>query len=182
MDVFTVYNDYFCGAESIVADIMNNWIIREIQKEDNQSVAQLIRAVFDELNIPKTGTAYEDPYLDLMFEEYSKPRSVYYVVESEGRIVGCAGIAQLANEAAIFCELQKMYFLPEIRGLGIGSQIMEKCLQSARNFGFEKCYLETMPFMLDAQKLYKEVGFENISAPMGNTGHTSCPVWMLKLL
>ncbi len=159
---------------------MNNWIIRKIQKGDNQQVAQLIRAVFDELNIPKVGTAYEDSYLDLMFEEYSKPKSVYYVVEKEGRVVGCAGIAPLINEADTFCELQKMYFLPETRGLGIGTQMMEICLQSARDFGFEKCYLETMPFMHDAQKLYKKSGFENISAPMGNTGHTSCPVWMLK--
>jgi len=37
-----------------------------------------------------------------------------------------------------------------------------------------------MPFMIDAQKLYKKVGFENIAAPMGSTGHVSCPVWMLK--
>ena len=66
---------------------MDNWIIRKIQKEDNQAVAQLIRDVFDELNIPKVGTAYEDPYLDLMFEEYNKPRSVYYVVESEDELL-----------------------------------------------------------------------------------------------
>ena len=161
---------------------MENYRIRKIKKEDNSAVAALIRAVFDELNIPKVGTAYEDPYLDLMFEEYNKPKSVYYVVEKEGRIIGSAGVAQLENEAETICELQKMYFLPETRGLGIGSQMMAKCLQSAKNFGFEKCYLETMPFMLDAQKLYKKTGFEYICSPMGSTGHTSCPVWMLKIL
>jgi putative acetyltransferase len=58
--------------------------------------------------------------------------------------------------------------------------MMKICLQSAKDFGFEKCYLETMPFMHDAQKLYKKVGFEYISSPMGSTGHVSCPVWMLK--
>lgn len=161
---------------------MENWIIRKIEKRDNQSVAQLIRAVFDELNIPKVGTAYEDPYLDLMFEEYSKPKSVYYVVENEDKIVGVAGVAPLENEAETICELQKMYFAPETRGLGIGSQMMAICLQSAKDFGFESCYLETMPFMLDAQKLYRKVGFEYIDSPMGCTGHTSCPVWMLKKL
>lgn len=161
---------------------MVNWIIRKIEKKDNQSVAQLIRAVFDELNIPKVGTAYADPYLDLMFEEYSKPKSAYFVVESEGKIVGGAGVAPLENETEAICELQKMYFLPETRGLGIGSQMMEICLQAAKGFGFKKCYLETMPFMHDAQKLYKKVGFEFICSPMGSTGHTSCPVWMLKEL
>ena len=159
---------------------MENYNIRKIEKQDNQQVAQLIRFVFDELEIPKVGTAYEDPYLDLMFEEYNKPRSVYYVVENNGKIVGCAGIAQLENEAETICELQKMYFLPETRGMGIGSEMMQLCLASAKNFEFEKCYLETMPFMLDAQKLYKKVGFENLTSPMGSTGHVSCPVWMLK--
>ena len=161
---------------------MENYSIRKIKKEDNKAVAELIRAVFDELNIPKVGTAYADPYLDLMFEEYNKPKSVYYVVESNGKIIGSAGVAPLENGVETICELQKMYFLPETRGLGIGSQMMAMCLQSAKDFGFEKCYLETMPFMLDAQKLYKKVGFEYICSPMGSTGHTSCPVWMLKVL
>ncbi len=159
---------------------MENWVIRKIEKRDNKAVAELIRAVFDEMNIPKVGTAYEDPYLDLMYEEYNKPRSVYYVVESEGKIVGAAGVAPLENEAESICELQKMYFSPETRGLGIGSQMMDKCMQSAKEMGFEKCYLETMPFMHGAQKLYKKTGFVNIDGPMGSTGHTSCPVWMLK--
>src|SRR6187431_3328792 len=92
----------FLCTKLLIVGFMDNCIIRKIQKKDNQAVAQLIRDVFDELNIPKVGTAYEDPYLDLMFEEYNKPKSVYYVVESEGRIVGCAGIAQLANEADAF--------------------------------------------------------------------------------
>jgi len=161
---------------------MVNWLIREIKKEDNQVVASLIRSVFDEMEIPKVGTAYEDPYLDLMFEEYNKSRSVYFVVESEGEIVGCAGIAPLENGDEQICELQKMYFLPQTRGLGIGTQMMEKCLEQARIFGFKKCYIETMPFMHAAQKLYKKSGFEYLDAPLGCTGHNSCPVWMLKVL
>lgn len=161
---------------------MENYSIRKINKEDNQEVAQLIRAVFDEMDIPKVGTAYADPYLDFMYEEYNKPRSVYFVVEHNGKIVGSAGIARLENEDETICELQKMYFLPESRGLGIGSEMMGVCLQSAIAFGFESCYLETMPFMLDAQKLYKKFGFEYIAEPMGSTGHVSCPVWMLKKL
>ena len=33
-------------------------IIREIQKEDNEQVAAVIRQVLIELNVPKVGTAY----------------------------------------------------------------------------------------------------------------------------
>lgn len=157
-------------------------IIRPIQKEDNQAIAQVIRQVLIEYNVPKVGTAYADPQLDSMFETYITSQSVYFVIENKGQIIGGAGVSHLENEANTICELQKMYFLPEARGIGLGTQMMEKCLQSARDFGYKKCYLETMPNMEDAQKLYQKVGFEYLCNPLGNTGHTSCPVWMIKVL
>lgn len=161
---------------------MNTVIIREIEKQDNPEIARVIRNVLIEHNVPKVGTAYADPQLDCMFETYDHPRAIYFVVERDGKIVGGAGVNQLENEAEAICELQKMYFLPQTRGLGLGSQMMEKCVQSAKNFGYKKCYLETMPYMKAAQKLYLKSGFEYIDGPMGNTGHTSCPVWMIKEL
>lgn len=157
-------------------------LIREIQPEDNFQVAKVIRTVLEEFNVPKVGTAYADPELDCMFETYQKDRSAYLVIENENKIIGCAGIAPLANGPSDVCELQKMYFLPETRGLGLGSQMMEACLQKAKGFGFAKCYLETMPYMEAAQKLYKKSGFEYLDEPMGCTGHSSCPVWMIKTL
>ncbi len=161
---------------------MENIIIREIQKEDNPAIAQVIRTVLIDLNVPKVGTAYADPQLDFMYEAYNSPKSAYFVVEKNGKIIGGAGVSQLENEKENTCELQKMYFLPEARGLGLGTEMMDKCLQKAKDFGYQKCYLETMPYMEAAQKLYKKSGFEYLCEPMGNTGHTSCPVWMLKEL
>jgi len=160
---------------------MNAIIIREIQKQDNVSIATVIRKVLEDLNVPKVGTAYADPQLDWLFESYEQePKGVYFVVEKEGKILGGAGVGPLENEAVSICELQKMYFLEEARGLGLGIQMIEKCLQRAKDFGYEKCYLETMPYMDAAQKLYQKVGFTYLCEPMGNTGHSSCPVWMLK--
>ncbi len=155
-------------------------VIREITKDDNASVAQVVRKVLVDLGVPKVGTAYADTALDHMFENYDVPRATYFVVEQEGVIIGCAGIAQLENYEGNCCELQKMYFLEEARGRGLGSKMIKRCLDKAKEYGFEQCYLETMPYMKDAQKLYMKSGFEYIDAPMGNTGHFSCPVWMLK--
>lgn len=157
-------------------------IIREIQKEDNQQIAAVIREVFISDNFPKTGTAFADVQLDFMFEAYDKPRATYFVVENEGKILGGAGVSQLENSTENICELQKMYFLHEARGKGIGSQMIQKCLEQASELGYEKCYLETLPEMLAAQSLYKKMGFEYLCAPLGNTGHTTCPVWMIKKL
>jgi len=156
-------------------------IIRRINAADNKQVAALIRSVFDELDVPKVGTAYQDKELDSMFEAFkAMPRGEYYVIVEEDIIIGCAGIAPLANQKENICELQKMYFSPIARGRGLGKKLIAICLEQAKKFGFEQCYLETMPYMKAAQALYKKNGFEYIDAPMGCTGHNSCPVYMLK--
>jgi len=157
-------------------------LVREIQIEDNEQIAKVIREVFIADGYPKIGTAFADTQLDYMCEAYQNPKTVYYVVEENGKILGGAGIQQLENSKENICELQKMYFLQEARGRGIGMEIIQKCLAKATEFGYEKCYLETLPEMLNAQKLYKKVGFEYLTKPLGGTGHTSCPLWMIKEL
>lgn len=159
---------------------METAIIREIQKGDNAEVACVVRDILIEMGVPKVGTAYADTALDRMYETYDVPKAAYFVVENQGRIIGCAGIAQLENYEGNVCELQKMYLLGEARGRGLGAKLMEVCLDRAKDFDFESCYLETMPYMKAAQKLYQKAGFEYIDSPMGDTGHYSCSVWMLK--
>lgn len=161
---------------------MDSILIREIQKGDNVQIANVIREVFISEDYPKTGTAFADSQLDFMFEAYDKPRSTYFVVEINRKIVGGAGVSQLENSNDTICELQKMYFLNEARGKGLGLQIIEKCIATATVLGYKKCYLETLPEMLVAQNLYMKVGFEYLNSPLGNTGHTTCPVWMIKQL
>ncbi len=158
---------------------MSSAIIREIQPQDNKQVASVIRQVLIDLGVPKVGTAYADKALDHMYENYNVPKASYFVVEENNKIIGCAGVAQLENYDGNVCELQNMYLTEAARGRGLGSQMMDICLAKARDYGFEKCYLETMPYMEDAQKLYKKTGFQYIEARMGDTGHYSCPVWML---
>lgn len=161
----------------------NNMVVREIQPGDNAGIAEVIRDVLiHDMGAPKKGTAYEDPSVDFMYEAYSAERSVYFVIADEGTIIGGGGIAALAGGDGTVCELQKMYFRKQARGLGLGRRIMELCLDKARDFRFEHCYIETMPYMEAAQQLYLKSGFRYLDAPMGNTGHSSCPVWMLKTL
>ena len=157
-------------------------LIREIEAKDNSVMAALIRSVLEELNVPKVGTAYEDKALDDLTSAYAEENCAYFVLESEGQIYGGAGIGFLPEAEPGLCELQKMYFAPSARGKGWGDLMMHKCLQAAADFGYSKVYIETMPYMKAAQKLYRRHGFEYIDHPMGNTGHYSCPVYLLKSL
>lgn len=156
--------------------------IRPIKLQDNRAIASVIRSVLEDLKVPKVGTAYADKALDYMYETYQKPRAEYYVLESDGEIIGGAGIAPLENYEGNVCELQKMYFLPQARGKGWGTQTLDICLNQARNFGYDQCYLETMDYMNAAQKLYRKYGFQKLSGPMGDTGHYACGVNMILAL
>jgi putative acetyltransferase len=158
----------------------NNIIIREITHFDDNQVAEVIRAVLIEYGVPKVGTAYADKALDGMTKTYDKPKSAYFVVVENGKIIGGAGIAQLDNFEGNVCELQKMYFLPVARGRGLGQKMIDLCLKKAKSIGFDQCYLETLPYMEDARKLYAKVGFKSLDSRMGDTGHYSCNLWMLK--
>lgn len=153
--------------------------IRQIESQDNEQVAGLIRDVLVEMGVPKIGTAYEDKSLDNMTAEYQGGHKKYFIVEENGKIIGGSGIAPLIGEPEI-CELQKMYFLPEARGRGIGAEMMKICLHFGKEAGYKKCYLETFPYMQHARKLYERTGFTSLNKAMGETGHYNCTIWMIK--
>lgn len=157
-------------------------IIREIQQKDNEAAATFIRAAFPEFDIPRVGTAYVDPETDAMFEAYQGEREVYYVIEEDGEVVGGAGIKQLRDNKDNVCELQKMYFLAKARGKGYGKLMFAKCLEAAKDLGYAQCYLESASQLKAAIHIYESFGFTHLDGPLGNTGHYSCGVWMLKEL
>ncbi|AZQ44009.1 GNAT family N-acetyltransferase [Nonlabens ponticola] len=153
--------------------------IRPIKPQDNEAVKVIIQSVIMEHGAPKEGTAYSDAATQSMYAAYQKPRAAYFVLESVGKIMGVAGVAELDNYDGNVCELQKMYFLPEARGKGHGKKMIELCMATARKFKYQRMYLETMDNMYDAQGLYKRVGFSMLDKPMGGTGHYSCPIHMI---
>ncbi|MDR3448057.1 GNAT family N-acetyltransferase [Dyella sp.] len=148
--------------------------IRPIEARDNAAVANIIRAVMPEFGADGPGFAIHDAEVDAMYEAYARPRSAYFVVERDGRVIGGGGVAPLEGGDTDVCELRKMYFLPEARGIGAGSAMMLRCLDAARAHGFRRCYLETLTGMDAARELYLRHGFRVIDAPMGGTGHFSC--------
>lgn len=103
-------------------------------------------------------------------------------MEHEGQVVGGGGVAPLACSAPDICELQKMYFLPSVRGLGLARELALRAMDFARQRGFRRCYLETTGSLTRAIKLYQSLGFEQIEDAMGCTGHVDCEVRMLRVL
>jgi putative acetyltransferase len=155
-------------------------VIREIQPQDNKELERVIRACFHEFKIPLEGTAYSDAETPRMFESYQNDNDVYFVVERNGEILGGGGVKPLNDFEEDVCEIQKMYFSPKVRGQGYGKALFEKCLEAAKVFGYKKCYLESASQLKAAIHIYESFGFTHLSNAIGNTGHYSCGVWMIK--
>ena len=153
--------------------------IRPIHAADDPAMAAVIRTVMPTFGACGSGFAINDPEVDWMSRAYAAPRHAYFVVTRDEHVLGGAGVAPLQGGDADTCELRKMYFLPEARGIGAGSAMMACCLDAARQFGFRQCYLETLTGMDAAMRLYERSGFRRISQPMGATGHGGCNTFYL---
>ena len=154
-------------------------IIRPIEKKDNQAIKKLIQETLEQYDGKKPGCAYFDESLNTMYEHYQNNNSVYLVVEVDGKIVGGCGIGPVANRPGL-CELQKMYFDPSIRGIGLSHKILRQALDFAIEH-YQYCYIETFSNMVEANRFYQKQGFEKLLSPLSDE-HPACDVWYLKKL
>ncbi|MCL1037102.1 bifunctional helix-turn-helix transcriptional regulator/GNAT family N-acetyltransferase [Shewanella submarina] len=159
--------------------------IRLLLPEDNAAMAQVIRTVSSEYGLtPDKGYGVSDPTLDCLSEVYADDRACYWVISQENRVLGGGGIAPLADKQGRkdICELQKMYFLPELRGKGFARRLTLQALAFAKAQGYACCYLETTACLTEAVRLYEAMGFEHLPSHMGETGHDACELPMLRNL
>ncbi|MEP3836677.1 MAG: GNAT family N-acetyltransferase [Algibacter sp.] len=157
-------------------------VIREIEPQDNAEIEAVIRSCFHEFDIPLEGTAYTDPETTKMFQSYQNDNEAYFVIECNGKVEGGGGIKPLSDSNVDICEIQKMYFSKKVRGRGYGRALFEKCMQKAKALGYNTCYLESASQLKAAIHIYESYGFSHLDGALGNTGHYSCGVWMIKNL
>ena len=155
--------------------------IRAIEPRDNAAVESIIRYCLTEFGANHEGTAWADPDLGRFFELYQGEGRKYWVAENEaGQVVAGVGIGPLPGADGV-CELQKMYCLPEARGVGVAYELLQLALTFAAEY-YQKCYLETLGNMTAAQKFYEKHGFTRIDEPVGTTGHYACDVLYIREL
>lgn len=160
----------------------SEFLLRPIRPSDNEQVARIIRTVMTEFGAVGHGFSIMDPEVDHMYEAYQAPGHAMYVVEKNARLLGCGGFGPLVGGEAHVCELKKMYFLPELRGKGMGRKLVSLVLEEARHTGYTKCYLETLSSMRAANALYQKMGFSPLASALGATGHGGCDAWYLREL
>ena len=153
--------------------------IRPIEQKDNAALANIIRSTLKEFGANHPGTVYYDESTDRLSTLFNVKGSAYFVAEQNGLILGGAGIYPTTGLPDDTCELVKMYLLPQARGKGLGITLLNKCMDFACTNGYQNIYLESMPELATAVKLYEKMGFRRLTSPMGQTGHHGCGIWMI---
>lgn len=154
--------------------------IRPIAAGDDAALARIIRDTLTEFGAAKPGSVYYDPSTDHLHDLFQHAQSAYFVAESDGVVLGGAGIYPTENLPPDTTELVKVYLLPQARGRGVGKKLLEICLAEAKVRGYGRVYLESFEEMTQAIPLYEKLGFTHLPGPMGNSGHFSCQIWMSK--
>ncbi|MFT4023800.1 MAG: GNAT family N-acetyltransferase [Flavihumibacter sp.] len=157
--------------------------LRAIEAADNQALAAVIRNTLLEFGAARPGTVYFDPTTDDLFSLFRKAGSAYFVaVDQHNTVLGGAGIYPTTGLPAGCCELVKFYLLPAARGQGTGTTLTRACLAEAKALGYTHVYLESLPELKKALRLYEREGFQYLEKPLGDSGHFGCDLWMLKQL
>lgn len=101
-----------------------------------------------------TGIPYEN--FISFFENKLKGYYKLHLLKTEEKFVGQASIERYSNKILV---LHKMYVKPAYRGKKLGVKILNRIVQTAKEDGFSKIYLETLPILKSAIKTYENFGF-----------------------
>lgn len=119
-----------------------------------------------------------DKELETLTQQYGKPAGGILLLEAGEKAVGCAAVRKFDNETG---ELKRMYIRPAYRGKGQGRPLLHKAIALAKELGYKKLRLDTLPTMEAAGKLYRETGFQPI-APYNYNPHEGVRYFELDLL
>jgi ribosomal protein S18 acetylase RimI-like enzyme len=99
--------------------------------------------------------------LETLPGDYASPRGRLLLARDKDAIAGCVAMRPLTEET---CEMKRLYVRSRFRAEGVGRQLAERVIAEARSAGYQRMYLDTLPTMADAQRLYEKLGFKEIPA------------------
>ncbi|KAK2612626.1 hypothetical protein QQS21_001398 [Conoideocrella luteorostrata] len=81
-----------------------------------------------------------------------------WIAERDGLFMGCVCLVKDAKRVNT-ARIRMLFVESNARGLGLGKQLVQNCINFAREKGFKEVVLTTHSILTPARKLYKAAGF-----------------------
>jgi ribosomal protein S18 acetylase RimI-like enzyme len=96
---------------------------------------------------------------------YSPPSGRLLLAVQDDEAAGCVALRRMEQDV---CEMKRLYVRPAFQGLGIGRMLVERVIEEARDAGYRRMRLDTLPTMISARALYRRIGFHEIAPYRSN--------------
>lgn len=93
--------------------------------------------------------------------ELVPPTGLFLVAYLREEPVGCGGLRFYENAIG---EIKRMWVAPQVRGLGLGRRLLETLEHEARKDGVSILRLETNRTLVEAIRLYRDTGYQEVAA------------------
>ncbi|WP_429301086.1 GNAT family N-acetyltransferase [Paraburkholderia sp. GAS199] len=97
--------------------------------------------------------------------KFAAPRGRVLLAWQDAQAVGCVAMRPLDDTV---CEMKRLYLRPEGRGQQLGRALATRICRLAKDAGYTRIRLDTLPTMTAAMQLYASLGFEPIPAYVFN--------------
>src|SRR5215831_14930695 len=125
---------------------------------DLAEVKQLFREYADALGVDLGFQGFEEELATLP-GKYAAPTGRLLLAADDLSVLGCVALRSIRGKD---CEMKRLYVRPRARGAHLGRLLVERVCVEARDLGYSRICLDTLPSMTAAQTLYESLGFKAI--------------------
>lgn len=144
----------------------NIFKIEKFTYDKKNGLIELIRENLKEFNIRKKTLLTTYRRLKNFSSHYSqKGNSLYFVCEPRSQTpIACLGLGSFQGLPITekIGEIANLVVQKDYRQKGLGRSLLNHGLQEAQKIGYKRLYLETSKYMVSAQKLFIQFGFEPV--------------------
>ncbi|MBV9269732.1 MAG: GNAT family N-acetyltransferase [Candidatus Eremiobacteraeota bacterium] len=148
-------------------------LVKRVSPDDCDDYVTLLQEYFASI-APEVGEQDADSGAHQFLQ---RDRSWVWLAYTDDALAGTVSLRALRDDA---CELKRLYVRPEFRGQCVARALMDAVHECAGHEGFSEVYLDSLPSMTAAHRLYANYGYEPCERYAEE--HLACKIFMRKSL